>query len=78
MSPDSSNEVTTSSNQELSDNMKEEGDDRWTSGNEQTPTVTVEVAYEDSFIKTVKIENSTNVASVTIYVIDEDGNEVSV
>ena len=73
MSPDTSNDVTTSSNQELSDNMKEEGDDRWTSGDETTPTVTVEVAYEDSFIKTVKIENTTNVDSVTIYVIDEDG-----
>ena len=77
MAPDSSNPVTTSSNEELADNMKEEGDDRWESGDESTPDVTVTVAYNNSFIKSVQIENTTNVDTVTVYVIDEDDNVVS-
>ena len=77
MSPTSGNEVVTSSNQDDADNMKNEGDERWVSGEEDSPYVEVNVAYEDSFITSVKIQNTSNVDSFIIEVYDQDGELVS-
>ena len=77
MSPESNNNVDTSSNKADANNMKEEGDARWVSdSSDETPSVTIEVADNDSFIKSVSITNTTNVDSVTVTVFDEAGNQV--
>ena len=78
MSPESNNPVSASSNNENVNNMKEEGDDRWVSDStDDSPSVDITVADNDSFIKSVTVQNTTNVESITITVYDEEGNEVS-
>lgn len=77
MSPESNNPVSASSNNEDVNNMKEEGDDRWVSDNtDYSPTVNITVADNDSFIKYVTVQNTTNVQSITITVYNEEGTQV--
>ena len=80
MSPESSNPVEASSNEEDVDNLREEGDDRWMSDHntDDNPHVNVTVADEDSFVKSIKVQNTSNVESITVTVFDEEGNKVHI
>ena len=67
-----------SSNNDNVDNMKEEGlDDLWISDiTDENPSVNITVADEDSFVKSVTVQNTTNVDYITVTVYNEEGEMV--
>ena len=82
MSPGSRNRVTSSSNYGTLDNLKDVEAPRWGSNPEEdgdeNPTVTINVSEEDAFIKELFINSSKNVDFITVFIVDEDGQEVHI
>ena len=77
MSPDSNNPVLASSNQAEVPNLKSEGDERWISRiHDDNPSFNITVADENSFIKIVNVQNTSNVATIIVQVYDEEGKKV--
>ena len=69
--------MNSSSNIDDVEKLFEDDDDKWTSAEEDSnPTVTVTVSDEDSFIKDITVEDSSNVVAVEVTVYDENGEEV--
>ena len=80
MSPDSDRAVLTSSNQENADNLKSAGLPRWESNPEEddSPTISVDVSGEDSYISEVQLFRTGNIDTVTVTVYDSENNEVRI
>ena len=82
MLPEYNNPVETSSNNENADDLRSEETPRWESNpeedNNENPTITVTVSEEDSFISEVTLDRTQNIDSITVTVVDEEGNEVSI
>ena len=78
MNPDSDNTVVVSSNPDDANDMKDVGGESWTSSSsDTTPTVTIQVADEDSFIKTVEIDDvHDSVTTVNVAVYNKNNEEV--
>ena len=78
MSPDSDRPVVTSSNQENADNLKSADLPLWESDPEEddSPTISVDMSDEDSYISEVQLFRTGNVDTVTVSVYDSEDNEV--
>jgi hypothetical protein len=78
MQPETGYPIETSSNPGDKPGLSDPAEDPWTPDeSDESPTVTITVDDEDTYIESIKITETDNVESVTITVIDEDGNEVS-
>ena len=72
--------IEASSNNDNVENVKGNDENVWESNPEEessNPSITITVSEEDSFIDEVVVTGTSNVESVTITVIDENGQEVS-
>ena len=78
MSPELNNPVVTSSNQEDADYLRTEESPRWESVPEEdtTPTITVTLSEQDTFVNEVIVDRTQNVDFITVTVIDSEGQEV--
>lgn len=80
MTPESGYPIETSSNDDDKSGLSDENEDPWTpADDDKTPTVTITVTDdgEDKYIESVTIPDTTNVGTVVIVVIQEDGTRVS-
>jgi hypothetical protein len=78
MEPETGYPIETSSNPDDKPGLTDPSEDPWTPAEEdESPTVTITIDDEDTYIEFIKITDTENVESVTVVVIDEDGNEVS-
>ena len=81
MSPEMEFPVVASSNNDMVDNLKSVEAPRWVSNPlvDDSPTVNVTVSKEDNtYIKEVLVSSTQNVYSITIKVVDRDGEEVRI
>ena len=78
MQPEKTYPKETSSNSENIAGLTNPDDEPWTPDeNDKNPTVTITINdEEDKFIESVTVTGTDNVGSVTVTVVDEDGNEV--
>ena len=78
MEPETTYPKETSSNSGDKSGLTDPDDEPWTPDEEdKEPTVTITIDdEEDKFIESVTVTGTENVGSVTVTVIDEDGNEV--
>jgi len=78
MQPETGYPIETSSNPDDKPGLSDPAEEPWSPDeDDESPTVTITVDDEDTYIESIKITETDNVESVTITVIDEDGNEVS-
>ena len=73
--------IEASSNSDNVENLREDDSDVWESNPEEEtskPTVTITVSDENSFVDEVEVTGTTNVESLTVTIIDENGQEVNV
>ena len=80
MQPETTYPKETSSNSGDKSGLTNPEDEPWTPDeNDKKPTVTVTIDdEEDRFIESVTVTGTENVGSVTVTVVDEDGNEVCI
>ena len=74
--------IKASSNNDNVENLKDEDSDVWESNPEEdsstNPTITITVSDADSFIDDVEVTGTSNIESITVNVIDQNGNKVLV
>ena len=78
MQPETTYPKETSSNSGDKSGLTNPDDEPWTPDeDDKEPTVTITIDdEEDKFIESVTVTGTENVGSVTVTVVDEDGNEV--
>ena len=77
MEPETGYPIDTSSNPDDKPGLSNPNVDPWTpDDDDEEPTVTITVDDEDAYIESVTITGTENVASVTVTIVDEDGEEV--
>lgn len=78
MQPETGYPIETSSNPDGNPGLSDPNEDPWTPDeDDESPRVTITVDDEDTYIEAIKITDTDNVKSVTVVIIDEEGNEVS-
>ena len=77
MQPKSTYPKETSSNSGDKSGLTNPDDEPWTPDeDDKEPTVTITIDDENKFIDSVTLTGTDNVNSVSVTVVDEDGNEV--
>ena len=78
MQPETGYPIKPSSNTDDKDGLSDPSEDPWTSDPEdENPSVEIVIdGEEDKYIEEITITDTENVESVTVTVVDEDGNEV--
>ena len=77
MQPETGYPIETSSNPDGKPGFSAPDEDPWTPDeDDESPTVTITVDDEDTYIESLKITTTDNVQSVTVIIVDAEGNEV--
>ena len=78
MAPETGYPIKPSSNTDDKDGLSDPSEDPWRPDRgDENPSVTITVdTEEDKFIESVIIDDTKNVESVTVVIVNEDGSEV--
>ena len=77
MQPETGYTKETSSNPDGAPGLSNPNEDPWTPADgDESPSVTITISDEDTFIESATITGTENVQSVTVVVVEEDGDEV--
>ena len=77
MQPETGYPVETSSNPDGAPGLSNPSEDPWTpADSDESPSVTIIISDEDTFIESATVTGTENVKSVTVVVVEENGDEV--
>ena len=77
MVPETGYPIKPSSNTDDKDGLVDPNEEPWSPDeDDENPSVTITVDEEDTIIESVTVTDTENVESVTVVIVDEDGNEV--
>ena len=77
MSPEVNYPIETSSNKVRSEGLRDPNADPWRSAkSDHNPAATISLGDEDSLVTDVFVSDTKNVASITVIILNKDGQEV--
>jgi hypothetical protein len=77
MEPETGYPKETSSNSDGTSGLSNPNEDPWTpEETDDSPTITIKISDEDTYIESATITGTDNVESVTVVIVADDGSEV--